>query len=813
MNEELYSLVFDRLNDAGLPAEVEAVVLAACEGPEELAKQLGGQRPPSVRSSTASRAPLPGIFLKSLEVQGFRGIGERTTLELLEGPGLTLIVGRNGSGKSSLAEALEYAFTGSNRRWEGRGSQSHWMDGWRNLHFDGSTEIRAHLAVEGSAASRSVVWTWPAGSELRGGRRTMEGDGLGPEPDPDWKDALSSFRPFLSYNELGGMLEGRPVDLYRALCAGLGLEELDEVQEELRKTRLDFSGRVKQAREALQPILRGLAELDDPRAQACLEALRGPRWDLESVETIAAGTSAEHGEEIEMLRRLRAWDGPEPERIEALCGWLRQADRDCRSIAGSEAEKDLAAADLLERALELYESHGDQACPVCGVGALDESWREAGATRVKELRERAERVRVVRSAADGVRREARDYFGTRPSILDQASETLPGIDLRAVGRAYDAWLRKKEIEALEQLAAHIEASGKSLAEALQLVRDGAAAELDRRQSAWQPLARDLAGWLPAARDAVEVEARVPVLETAWKWFKDTTGEIQSRRFRPISSKASQVWSLLRRRSNVDLREICLSGTGSHGRVDLEVTVDGRESAALGVMSQGELFSLALSLFLPRATRPESPFRFLVIDDPVQSMDPVRVDGLARVLEEIAATRQVIVFTHDARLSESVRRLDIEARIVEVIREPDSKVELRPYSDPVARYLEDARALILTENLPDGARRRAVPVLCRMALEAACDEALRRRWMAEGRNYLEVEKALESSPKLFERAALVFSSNRDRPDDVHARLRNIGLWAVETFQKCNRGSHAKLDEDLMALVRNVEKLAEKLRRAR
>jgi wobble nucleotide-excising tRNase len=54
---------------------------------------------------------------------------------------------------------------------------------------------------------------------------------------------------------------------------------------------------------------------------------------------------------------------------------------------------------------------------------------------------------------------------------------------------------------------------------------------------------------------------------------------------------------------------------------VDVTIDGVEGAALGVMSQGELHAIALSLFLPRATMPESPFRFVVIDDPVQSMDP------------------------------------------------------------------------------------------------------------------------------------------------------------------------------------------------
>ena len=63
-------------------------------------------------------------------------------------------------------------------------------------------------------------------------------------------------------------------------------------------------------------------------------------------------------------------------------------------------------------------------------------------------------------------------------------------------------------------------------------------------------------------------------------------------------------------------------------------------AALGVMSQGELHSLALSLFIPRATLPESPFRLIVIDDPVQSMDPARVDGQEERSLSVATTSVV-----------------------------------------------------------------------------------------------------------------------------------------------------------------------------
>ena len=66
----------------------------------------------------------PGAYLESITVEGFRGIGAKRTLELAPGPGLTLVIGRNGSGKSSFAEAAEILLTGTNSRWANRSSYS-----------------------------------------------------------------------------------------------------------------------------------------------------------------------------------------------------------------------------------------------------------------------------------------------------------------------------------------------------------------------------------------------------------------------------------------------------------------------------------------------------------------------------------------------------------------------------------------------------------------------------------------------------------------------------------------------------------------
>jgi hypothetical protein len=70
--------------------------------------------------STLRDLVLARPFLRCLTAQGFRGIGQNPTLDLTPGPGLTRVVGRNGSGKSSFTEGLELLLTGDTCPWSQR---------------------------------------------------------------------------------------------------------------------------------------------------------------------------------------------------------------------------------------------------------------------------------------------------------------------------------------------------------------------------------------------------------------------------------------------------------------------------------------------------------------------------------------------------------------------------------------------------------------------------------------------------------------------------------------------------------------------
>jgi hypothetical protein len=283
-------------------------------------------------------------------------------------------------------------------------------------------------------------------------------------------------------------------------------------------------------------------------------------------------------------------------------------------------------------------------------------------------------------------------------------------------------------------------------------------------------------------------ALVASVKEAEKWLKAATDDIRNERLAPLARQARSIWGMLRQESNVDLGAIRLAGSSTSRHVELDVSVDGAAGSALGVMSQGEVNALALSVFLPRARLPASPFRFLVIDDPVQAMDPAKVDGLARVLEKAAADRQVIVFTHDNRLAQAVRQLKLPACVLEVTRRPGSVVEVRPCLDPVEQALRDAGALAADKSVPSDVAAWVVPGLCRTAVEAAFTEAVWRQQLRAGRGHTEIEADLEGAVRLNLLAALALTGDAGQGAAVLPRLNAWGRQFAGTYQALDKGSH-------------------------
>lgn len=772
-------------SDEALDDEVGLLILAALEGDTELDDYLEAgtttQREPRSDPSGTGGAPATGAFLRALQVTGFRGIGAPVTIAFDPLPGLTVVAGRNGSGKSSIAEGLELLLTGGTYRWKNKKSKQ-WEEQWRNLHHDGSPQIDAEIVEEGSGP---IVLTTRWSSDVADVndhatrvQRTVAGK-KGPQEEfgvLGWGPALEMYRPMLSYDELGGLLEAGPSELYDTLAKVLGTEQLAEAMNRLKARAKQLSAPKQQVtaeRKRLQAEAVGLA---DERAQAVAKLLRSTAPNTQKVREYATGLAQPDDGVVTSLRRLMALESPDLDPVRQAAATLRSAVTGMANAGEAESGRRMARLDLRQRALIIHADHGDQSCPVCMRGDLDEAWAETSRELVAREESELQELVQARENLTSARRTLRSFIRRLPESLDRApTEELTDV----VAAAKSAWSAYESAPDDDlALADHMELHSEEAASKVALVRMAATTALAERDDAWGALAARIASWCEAWDDWLTKAPTVDKLNAAEKWLKENDTRLKNERIAPISDAAKRAWALLRQESNVELGDLRLEGAATRRRVAITASIDGESTdSALPVMSQGELHALALALFLPRATLDESPFRFVILDDPVQAMDPAKVDGLVALLSGIAETRQVIVFSHDDRLAAALRRTNTSARILEVLRGPDSKVTITTVTDPSQRYVADARALCKDDKVPEATLVRTLPGLIRMAIETAARDRFYSVRIGRGDALSDVEKAWNDANGTSQRVSLAIYDKVQSLDGwlkVGSRKRGLGI---------------------------------------
>lgn len=146
--------------------------------------------------------------------------------------------------------------------------------------------------------------------------------------------------------------------------------------------------------------------------------------------------------------------------------------------------------------------------------------------------------------------------------------------------------------------------------------EAAAAGVAASAAGGSDLAAEIAAWCDDAAQALAENDAVPALKQACNWLAEANADLRDERLAPLADKSRTIWAQLRHQ-----------------------------------------------------TMPDSPFNFLLIDDPVQAEHPAKVTGLAKVLDSVAQDRPVIVLTPDPRLAAAIKHLSIPATILEVTRRP------------------------------------------------------------------------------------------------------------------------------------------------
>ncbi len=493
----LLDLLTDRLvADPTVDEPLSRLVLAGWAGDEALAAALAGRDGVTAAGgSTPSVDPAPDVFLAAVHVEGFRGVGPAATLPLRPGPGLTLVTGRNGSGKSSFAEAAELALTGDSKRWSGRTMV--WRKGWRNLHSPSKAFIGVDLVTAGASGVTRIARRWADGEELSGGQWTRQESGAEREnfDGATWRDDMVTYRPFLSYSELGALIDGRPTELHDAMHNLLGLSPLTAAKDSLRLARKKLTDDAKAVSDARKELRADLAHVDDQRAVRTAALLASTRPDLTAVAELVTGASDDPSGGA-ALTALTAVEAPDAERVHAATERLRRAADRAGELATAESRSADRVAELLRSALDHHDEHGAAPCPVCLTGTLDDSWRADAVRRTAELEETAAALRAASTELATAVAAARALTVHRPPVL---GGSVP-IDIEALAQAWLDWQEAGRAMRAAELAHALDTALEPLAVAVVDAQTRAHAEIAHRDEVWAPLARRLApGTTPPPR--------------------------------------------------------------------------------------------------------------------------------------------------------------------------------------------------------------------------------------------------------------------------------------------------------------------------
>jgi recombinational DNA repair ATPase RecF len=710
-----------------------------------------------LRPATGSDRAVEGRawFLSRLEVGGFIGIGHPPVpIELESRPGLTIVTARNGVGKSSLALALRHLLAGAPIR-EAVDADLGVL--WNNLH-SASRHVRGVFREQETGAEVALL------DGGQGPRQVREGGESEPIPAA-WTQATTMFEPVLIYSEVAVAMRD-DAEVNDAWVKALAFEVLQAAF--AASTRIQDG--LKPVATELRRARKELWTESDAQVRALLPAeTRLGSWDAEPMRDLAADF------------RARPRSTTLPEVSADLPGILTELSELVGGLARTRATasgRHLQLAELYRLALG-QEGADPDPCPLCG--STDRDWRRhvreraeivAEADEQRALRDRFAELRAALLTAlpnkvqEAVRPELAALAGEVDQRWEAAHRRVVGWDLDALSGT-DIQLVRHEVDAAagrhRDLVAATERQVGDQADDPRVLAD----RLDRFLRVWDANH----GLWRRHKAATELSG----------WLRERIREARDLRSGELGQAAIELFTRLCPDGGAVLeRYLPGGGVSKQQRMDARVRL-GTEAGGSELLSTGQRNALCLAAFLPRTLRDENPFRFLVLDDPVQAFDGERVAYLAEVLAGVAEHHQVVVFTHDERFPRELRSMGHAFTRIALDRSPDSTVSAERVSTPAGALLDDACKIAEVrrkDDLDDRALAVASLSLCRQAVDEGISATYAR--LRVGRPEPGLADELEGR------------TVKERVRDLNAALRTNGLGEIRVdkalLRALNEGSH-------------------------
>jgi len=580
--------------------------------------------------------------LTKITMQAFRGVRDVYDIDLPQAQSL-LMYGDNGTGKSSLADAIEWFFTGDIEL----------------LAKEGRDHAVRHLGAPKEQATLVAIGT---NGEL-GGSCTPK------SPNKLAIDAASRETFLLRGRTIADFVDKSKGEKWSALQRLLGLGAIDELRTDLQKARSELKrsrdDAVAKAEQAAAAVRAQNVEPD-----AALEALARLarscgfepqariddyfRLDLKSLMSGAPPAASRRATNAAIAAEIGATKLDVD--VAALAKWNEAVET---VSAGDASEIDLLAA-----AVRWVKDHpSSKTCPLCDKKIGSDALRARLAEMLSALQEKSSRLLSAEQAARAVEGALAAREQDRARWQQKAREI--GLDLprapasvAATVKAAVAGRKPVDVAAIE---AHVAAARAWADEAKSAL---ASQDFDAEPPSARNQAVELGQLLVAAKQCADAEAAALRAEHAFeradaifeacqaeqkKYVQEVLEKISAEvarlfeRLHPLNSNGGHIGS------------VAVETWGDKG-IELAVDFYGQRQRPLhGVLSESYMNSVAIVLFLAMARTFNEHLEFLVLDDVVNSFDVTHRGRLSDLFIEEFKDWQLVVLTHDRYFFEQIRR--------------------------------------------------------------------------------------------------------------------------------------------------------------
>jgi energy-coupling factor transporter ATP-binding protein EcfA2 len=669
-------------------------------------------------------------LLRHVSVLGFRGARHEVNLTIDNPQGVTVLFGENGSGKSSLAEAVRVAL-------EGRTGATH-LGGSGVVHeLWGATDQRSQgvekatvkillvdevttdsLTICAEVTEQGVTRT----GSLKTGNEQLELT----EESPEWlvwADAIRASPPVLAYAELADELQKKK-DLQIWLTSCLAMDNASRVFESRVKAQVEAATSAEKGIIAAKQVgVRAVGQADlDAKSQGVegISALEWPdfhtREELQGwleAQKISERRKLENHLHADFLSTLPAYG------TEFGSAWTRWSSAATKALLTAQVTDSLL--DMNARVISSGQGDNEGVCPTCGTSHTD--WRQ-------HLKEEAARLREAQESAAALKKLVRRSRSEMITPLNTCLLVLPPeFDSDAKDRlktlldeATAALLGTDDLDVTLLAAIHNLAKWSERPEARSLMEAALAASGLEHQ--WRCARWDAVNPYLTVFDAnIDLASQTAVLKKARTKWNSYLARIRGERSASLHALVGPaVASLL---GDVGISVAAIDVLKAESRLDLQNAKG--ESVELAHLSAGQRNALILGPVI--ATAESGIFAFSILDDPVHAFDDFRVDKLSATLAQIGKNQSLLVTTHDARFVEYLR---VHATLAFVVlatsRDEDGRMTLTPTLDPPAELVNFARQLAKDlEKTQAPAGRAEITALLRMALDEALEQVALRHF--------------------------------------------------------------------------------------